>query len=174
MLAAAGVTRIQGILNGTTNYILGEMEKGADYLDALKDAQSKDYAEADPTGDVEGHDAAVKVVILANLVMNQGMTMTDFDCTGISGLTSADIESAKAANQRWKLIGTLENVDGRIQGSVKPVRVDATHPLYGVGGATNAITFSTDVLGDVSLIGPGAGRKETGYAIIGDILSFAR
>jgi homoserine dehydrogenase len=106
--------------------------------------------------------------------MNQGMTMTDVDCTGISGLTSADIESAKAENQRWKLIGTLENVDGRIQGSVKPVRVDATHPLYGVGGATNAITFSTDVLGDVSLIGPGAGRKETGYAIIGDILSFAR
>lgn len=173
LLTAAGVTRIQGILNGTTNYILGEMEKGADYADALKDAQAKGYAEADPTGDVDGHDAAAKVVILANLVMGQSMTMTDVDCTGISGITSDQIQSAQAANQRWKLIGTLENVDGKIKGSVKPVKVDATHPLYGVSAATNAIAFSTDLLGDITLIGPGAGRIETGYAVIGDILSFS-
>ncbi len=172
MLAAAGVTRIQGILNGTTNYILGEMENGADYADALKDAQAKGYAEADPAGDVDGHDAAAKVVILANLVMGQSMTMEDVSCVGISGLTSAQIQSAQAENQRWKLIGTLENVNGQIQGSVKPVKLDATHPLYGVSAATNAITYSTDLLGDITLIGPGAGRIETGYAIIGDILSF--
>ena len=172
MLAAAGVTRVRGILNSTTNYILGEMENGADYADALKDAQAKGYAEADPAGDVDGHDAAAKVVILANLVMGQSMTMEDVSCTGISGITRPQIESAQAENQRWKLIGTLENVDGQIQGSVKPVKVDATHPLYGVGGATNAITYSTDLLGDITLIGPGAGRVETGYAIIGDILSF--
>jgi homoserine dehydrogenase len=174
MLAAAGVTRIQGILNGTTNYILGEMEKGAEYADALQDAQAKGYAEADPTGDVDGHDAAAKVVILANLVMGQSMTMADVSRTGISGITSTQIQSAQAANQRWKLIGTLENVNGEIQGSVKPVKLDASHPLYGVRGATNAITFSTDLLGDVTLIGPGAGRIETGYAVIGDILSFSR
>lgn len=173
MLAAAGVTRIQGILNGTTNYILCEMEKGADYADALKDAQAKGYAEADPTGDVDGHDAAAKVVILANLVMGQSMTMADVNRTGISGITSAQIQSAQAENQRWKLIGTLENVNGEIQGSVKPVKLDASHPLYGVSAATNAITFSTDLLGDITLIGPGAGRIETGYAIIGDILSFS-
>jgi homoserine dehydrogenase len=172
MLAAAGVTRIQGILNGTSNYILGEMENGADYADALKDAQAKGYAEADPAGDVDGHDAAAKVVILANLVMGQSMTMEDVSCVGISGLTSAQIQSAQAENQRWKLIGTLENVNGQIQGSVKPVKLDATHPLYGVSAATNAITYSTDLLGDITLIGPGAGRIETGYAIIGDILSF--
>jgi len=172
MLAAAGVTRVQGILNGTTNYILGEMENGADYADALKDAQAKGYAEADPAGDVDGHDAAAKVVILANLVMGQSMTMEDVSCIGISGLTRAQIQSAQAENQRWKLIGTLENVNGRIQGSVKPVKLDATHPLYGVSAATNAITYSTDLLGDITLIGPGAGRIETGYAIIGDILSF--
>ncbi len=172
MLAAAGVTRVQGILNGTTNYILGEMENGADYADALQDAQAKGYAEADPAGDVDGHDAAAKVVILANLVMGQSMTMEDVSCIGISGLTRAQIQSAQAENQRWKLIGTLENVNGRIQGSVKPVKLDATHPLYGVSAATNAITFSTDLLGEITLIGPGAGRIETGYAIIGDILSF--
>jgi len=174
MLAAAGITRVQGILNGTTNYILGEMENGADYADALKDAQAKGYAEADPAGDVDGHDAAAKVVILANLVMGQSMTIEDVSCIGISGITSEQIQSAQAENQRWKLIGTLENVDGRIQGSVKPVQLDATHPLYGIGGATNAITYSTDLLGDITLIGPGAGRIETGYAIIGDILSFSR
>ena len=172
MLAAAGVNRVQGILNGTTNYILGEMENGADYADALIDAQAKGYAEADPTGDVDGHDAAAKVVILANLVMGQSMTMEDVSCTGISGITRPQIESAQAENKRWKLIGTLEEVSGEIQGSVKPVKVDATHPLYGVGGATNAITYSTDLLGEITLIGPGAGRIETGYAIIGDILSF--
>ena len=172
MLAAAGVTRVQGILNGTTNYILGEMENGADYADALKDAQAKGYAEADPAGDVDGHDAAAKVVILANLVMGQSMTMEDVSCTGISGFTRAQIQSAQAESQRWKLIGTLENVNGEIQGSVKPVKLDAMHPLYGVSGATNAITYSTDLLGDITLIGPGAGRIETGYAIIGDILSF--
>jgi len=173
MLAAAGVNRIQGILNGTTNYILGEMESGANYADALKDAQAKGFAEADPSGDVDGHDAAAKVVILANLVMGQSMTMSDVSCAGISGITSDQIQSAKTDNQRWKLIGTLENVDGEIQGSVKPVKLDATHPLYGIGGATNAITYSTDLLGDITLIGPGAGRLETGYAIIGDILSFS-
>jgi homoserine dehydrogenase len=174
MLAAAGVTRIQGILNGTTNYILGEMEDGADYADALQDAQAKGYAEADPAGDVDGHDAAAKVVILANLMMGQKMTIGDVSCTGISGITSAQVSSAQKENQRWKLIGTVENVNGQIQGSVKPVKLDAAHPLYGVGGASNAITYSTDVLGDVTLIGPGAGRIETGYAIIGDILSFSR
>ena len=172
MLAAAGVTRIQGILNGTTNYILGEMENGADYADALKDAQANGYAEADPAGDVDGFDAAAKVVILANLVMGQSMTMEDVKRIGISGVTRAQIQSAQAENQRWKLVGTLENVHGRIRGSVKPVKLDATHPLYGVGGATNAITFSTELLGEITLIGPGAGRIETGYAIISDILSF--
>lgn len=173
MLAAACITRIQGILNGTTNYILGEMEHGADYADALKDAQAKGYAEANPAGDVDGHDAAAKVVILANLMMDQKMTMADVSCIGISGITRTEIESAQTKNQRWKLIGTIENVNGQIKGSVKPVKLDSTHPLYGVGGATNAITYSTDLLGDVTLIGPGAGRIETGYAIIGDILSFS-
>ena len=149
------------------------VENGADYADALKDAQAKGYAEANPAGDVDGHDAAAKVVILANLMMDQKMAMGDVSCIGISGITRTEIESAQTKNQRWKLIGTIENVNGQVQGSVKPVKLDSTHPLYGVGGATNAITYSTDLLGDVTLIGPGAGRIETGYAIIGDILSFS-
>lgn len=172
MLAAAGVTRIQGILNGTTNYILGEMEGGADYADALRDAQAKGFAEADPSGDVDGHDAAAKVVILANLVMGERMTMNDVSCVGISAINSEQIQAAAGQNHRWKLIGTVERVDGEVRGSVAPERLAETHPLYGINGATNAITYSTDLLGDITLIGPGAGRVETGYAIIGDILSF--
>jgi len=173
-VAAAGVQRIEGILNGTTNYILTQMEEGADYETALADAQEKGYAEADPTGDVEGHDPAGKVVILGNLMMGLPLTMADVDCTGITGITADDIAAAKAAGERWKLIGKLEVVDGVPHASVKPERIPLEHPLAAIGGATNAITYSTDLLGQVTLVGPGAGRMETGFALIVDLLAIHR
>ena len=174
MLTAAGITRIQGILNGTTNFILGEMERGASYTDALQTAQEKGYAEADPSGDVEGHDAAAKVVILANLLMDQPMTLSDVDCTGIVELTIEDIKVARNNDQHWKLLATIESTeDGRFLGKVQPTKLNATHPLANIGGASNAISYTTDLLGDVTLIGPGAGRIETGYAVIADILAFS-
>lgn len=174
LLSAAGITRIQGIINGTTNYILSQMESGASYADALAEAQSKGYAEADPTGDVEGFDAAGKVVILANLLMGQSIGMADVERTGITRLTPADIAAAQAAGERWKLIGKVERLEGKVSASVLPTRLPISHPLASVGGATNAITFSTDLLGDVTLVGPGAGRLETGYALIGDLLALHR
>ncbi len=174
LLAAAGITRIQGILNGTTNYILTQMENGTSYADALADAQAKGYAEADPTGDVEGHDAVGKVVILANMLMNVPLKIADVERTGISGLTLDDIADAQANNERWKLIGTLERQNGNVQASVKPVRMSINHPLASVGGATNAITYTTDLLGEVTLVGAGAGRVETGYALVGDLMAIHR
>jgi homoserine dehydrogenase len=174
LLAAAGITCIQGIINGTTNYILSQMESGASYADALAEAQAKGYAEADPTGDVEGFDAAGKVVILANLMMGATLSMADVDRTGITKLTPEDIETARAAGERWKLIGKVEKVNGKVAASVCPTRLPVTHPLASVSGATNAITFSTDLLGDVTMVGPGAGRMETGYAILGDLLALSR
>jgi homoserine dehydrogenase len=174
LLAAARIRKIQGIVNGTTNYILTQMEAGATYAGALKDAQAKGYAEADPTGDVEGFDAAGKVVIMANLLMGQSLTLADVDREGITRLTPEDIAAAKAAGERWKLIGRVETIDGKVAASVKPTRLPIHHPLASVGGATNAITFSTDLLGDVTLVGPGAGRIETGYAIVGDLLAIHR
>ncbi|HSD84629.1 MAG TPA: homoserine dehydrogenase [Anaerolineae bacterium] len=174
LLSAARIRKIQGIVNGTTNYILTQMEAGTTYADALKDAQLKGYAEADPTGDVEGFDAAGKVVIMANLLMGQALTLADVDRQGITQLTPAEMVEAKAAGERWKLIGRVEMIGDKISASVKPARLPGTHPLASVGGATNAITFSTDLLGDVTLVGPGAGRIETGYAILGDLLAIHR
>ena len=174
LLAAARIRKLQGIVNGTTNYILTQMEAGATYADALKDAQAKGYAEADPTGDVEGFDAAGKVVIMANLLMGQSLTLADVDRKGITQLTPDDIAQAKAAGERWKLIGRVETIGREIAASVQPTRLPINHPLASVSGATNAITFSTDLLGDVTLVGPGAGRIETGYAIVGDLLAIHR
>ena len=174
-IAGAGVTRIEGILNGTTNYILTRMEAGLAYQDALAEAQEKGYAEADPAGDVEGHDAAGKVVILANLVMGEPLAMADVDCAGITGLRPDDVAAAADAGERWKLIGTVErDANGHVTARVAPERVPLDHPLAAVGGATNAITYTTDLLGPVTLVGPGAGRLETGYALIGDLLSIHR
>ena len=174
LLVGAGVHKVQGILNGTTNYILTQMESGATYEDALKDAQDKGYAEADPAGDVEGHDAAGKVVIIANLLMGLPLTMSDVACEGITKLTPDDINAAKKAGERWKLIGSVEKTAEGYNASVKPTRLPLTHPLASVADATNAVTYSTDLLGDVTLVGPGAGRTETGYALLGDLLAIHR
>jgi len=171
MLLAAGITKIQGILNGTTNYILGEMEAGLDYQVALTQAQALGYAEADPTGDVDGHDAAAKVVILGNLFMDLALTLSDVDCTGISLISAEDVAKASLQNKHWKLIGTVAKTETGFIASVKPEMVNKNHPLASISGATNAITYSTEILGDITLIGPGAGRLETGYAIIEDILT---
>lgn len=174
LLSAARITKIQGIVNGTTNYILTRMEEGNTYESALAEAQAKGYAEADPTGDVEGHDAVGKVVILANLLMGASLRINDVDRTGITGLTVQDIETARAAGERWKLIGTVEKTSAGVRASVQPTRLPISHPLAGVGGATNAITYTTQLLGEVTLVGPGAGRIETGYALIGDLLAIHR
>jgi homoserine dehydrogenase len=174
LLGAAGVSRVMGIVNGTTNYILTQMEGGAPYAEALAEAQAQGYAEADPTGDVEGFDAAGKVVILANVLMGASITMDDVDRKGITQLTPADIESAQAEGQRWKLIASVEKTADGVQASVRPTRLPITHPLASVSGPTNAVTFTTALLGDVTLIGPGAGRLATGYAILCDLLAIAR
>lgn len=180
-LAGCDIHEIKGILNGTTNYILTQMEGGQSYASALAEAQRLGYAEADPTADVEGWDAAGKAVILANVLLGGDLRVADVDRTGISGLTLADVETAKAAGERWKLIARVWREAGEDAGqirhstraSVRPTRLPLSHPLAGVSGAINACTFSTDLLGDVTLVGPGAGRMETGYAVLGDLLEIA-
>jgi homoserine dehydrogenase len=173
-LAGNEITAIKGILNGTTNYILSQMETGRSYEDVLKEAQELGYAEADPTADVEGFDALAKVTILANVVMNENLTPDQIECKGISNITLEDIKKAKSQNKRWKLIGEIKKDNNGVSASVAPVMIDLSHPLAGVNGATNAITFTTDLMGDVTIVGAGAGRIETGYSILTDILEIHR
>src|SRR3974377_1972133 len=148
LVSAVRIRSIQGIVNGTTNYILTQMEAGATYADALKEAQARGYAEADPTGDVEGFDAAGKVVIMANLLMGQALTLAGLDREGITRLTPEYSAAAKAAGERWKLIARVETNGGKIAVSVRPARLPVQHPLASVSGATNRITFLADLLGD--------------------------
>jgi homoserine dehydrogenase len=146
------------------------MEEGMSYEEALKKAQELGYAEADPTGDVEGYDARGKVTILANVVMNTSLKIEDVGCQGITKITLDDIAKAKEENCRWKLIGSVKREGDTVIASVAPEKLPLTHPLAGVMGATNAMTFTTDLLGDVSIVGAGAGRTETGYSILTDLL----
>lgn len=174
-LAGAGIHKIQGILNGTTNYILCEMEKGLDYEAALKQAQELGYAEADPSGDVEGWDALGKVVIMSNMVLNYPLTKDAVEREGITGITSDDIKQAAAEGKRYKLIATMTvNDDGSVTGSVKPEKLPLSHPLAGVSGPTNALTFQTKYVEDVTIMGPGAGKLATGFALLADLLEINR
>lgn len=170
-LAGCQIAEIQGIFNGTTNYILTRMEAGDTYASALAAAQQLGYAEADPTADVEGFDSLAKVAILANVLLGANLAVSDVPRQGITGLTPADIAQAQARGERWKLVGRISKAaDGTVRASVQPQTLPLTHPLANVGGVTNAITYTTDLLGPVTLVGPGAGRLETGFAILSDLL----
>jgi len=171
-LSGNSITGFKGILNGTTNYILTRMEEGMSYEKALKKAQELGYAEADPTGDVEGLDALGKVVILTNIVLGKNISWPDVKRQGITGISIDDIKQAKNQGQRWKLIGRAEiQKDGSVFASVSPEKLPLSDPLAGVNEAINALTFMTDELGPVTIIGPGAGKKETGFALLIDMIN---
>lgn len=173
-LAGCEVREMKGILNGTTNYILSEMEGGLSYADALRQAQELGYAEAVPDADVLGWDALAKVTILANVVFGGSLSPDDSPCEGITEITAEDITKAKADGKRYKLIGRVWRDGAEVKASVGPQLVEMSHPLAGVMGATNAMTVSTDALGDVTVVGPGAGRVETGYSMLVDLIYIGR
>jgi homoserine dehydrogenase len=172
-LSGCSVISMKGILNGTTNFILTEMEKGSDYAAALKEAQRLGYAEADPTMDVEGMDAAAKLAILANVLLGSNIKPGDVKRKGITSVSPLDIQDAKRKGERIKLIGRAEKEGERILAEVSPTPLPVSDPLANVMGVTNAITFKTDCLGDVTVMGPGAGRRATGYALLSDLISIA-
>lgn len=173
-LAGCDIREMRGILNGTTNYILTQMEGGMDYQAALAQAQQLGYAEAVPDADVLGWDALAKVTILANVVFGGALAPDDSPCQGITEITPDDIAEALADGQRYKLVGRVWRDGSGVHASVGPQLISLEHPLAGVGGATNAMTITTDALGDVTVVGPGAGRRETGFALLTDLLSIWR
>jgi homoserine dehydrogenase len=173
-LAGSEVLELKGILNGTTNYILTRMEEGLSYDDALKKAQELGYAEAVPDADVLGWDALAKVTILAKVMYDAKGDPFDFPCEGITKISSSDITEAKERGMRFKLIGKVWREGNLVKAAVAPEEVELDHPLAGVMGATNAVTVTTDTLGDVTIVGPGAGRRETGFSLLIDLIKIAR
>jgi homoserine dehydrogenase len=171
-LAASRVERIHGIVNGTTNYILTEMERsGLSYEEALGQAQTLGYAEADPTDDVTGRDAAAKMAILARLAFSTPVHLDQVVYEGIEHLTGEDIEYARDLGLGLKLIGTAERVDDGISVRVHPAFLYAGHPLASVHGPFNAVTVESEAITEVTLSGPGAGGPQTATAVLGDLVS---
>ena len=170
-LAGCDIQEIKGILNGTTNYILTRMEDGLSYEEALEKAQELGYAEAVPDADVLGWDALAKVTILAKCVFNAEGKPFDYPCEGITGITSGSIIEAKARDKRFKLIGKVWREGSIVKASVAPEEIDLMHPLASIMGATNAVTITTDALGDVTVVGPGAGKEPTGYSMLVDLIA---
>jgi homoserine dehydrogenase len=178
-LAGDKVTRILGIVNGTTNYVLDEMTTRAlDYDVAVKQAQDLGYAEADPTADVEGFDAAAKAAILASLAFHQRVPLEDVYREGISAITAADVAAAAESGHVIKLLAIAERAgegDGAgISVRVHPALVPFTHPLVGVHGAYNAVFVEAEAAGELMFYGRGAGGTPTASAVLGDIVSVAR
>lgn len=171
-LNANQIEEIIGIMNGTTNYILTNMtDRGLTYEEALKEAQEKGYAEADPTSDVGGFDAARKIAILAKLGFHAYVNVKDVSIEGIEGVTKEDIAHATAMGYAIKLLAVAEkNTDG-ISLAVHPAFVPKDHPLANVGGAYNAVYVSGNCVGDVMLYGQGAGSLPTASAVVSDIMN---
>lgn len=174
-IAGCTVIRLEGILNGTTNFILTKMDDDASsYAEALEEATSMGYAEADPSGDVEGWDAAGKISILAKVLFGKDIPVTEVDRQGITCITPEKIKEARESGFTVKLIAGLSNVNGVLYAYVTPKEIPLTHPLASIKGATNAVSIKTDNLGEITLIGPGAGRRETGQALLTDLIAMCR
>lgn len=170
------VTRVMGIVNGTTNYILTKMdEEGANYDDVLKEAQRLGFAESDPTADVEGHDAAAKIAILASLAFHTQVTIDDVFAEGISTLAKRDIEIAKAIDHVIKLLAIAEvSSDGKVSARVHPTLIPRHHPLAAVRNSFNAVFVEAKSAGELMFYGRGAGGAPTASAILGDLVAIAR
>src|SRR4030095_8100638 len=173
-LQANEISSVAGILNGTTNYILTSMEQqGQSFDDALKAAQQLGFAETDPTNDVEGFDVAYKITILASLAFGRFVDANTVYRQGISRITDIDIAMAKEFGYRIKLIGLARRGDGCLDVRAHPMLIPLHHPLASVEGASNAIFISGSAVGEVMLLGPGAGQMPTASAVVGDLINLA-
>jgi homoserine dehydrogenase len=177
-MAGARVRTLRGILNGTTNYILTAMAAGHNYAEVLAEAQAQGYAEADPTADVEGYDAVAKTLILATLLFGHTLKPEQVTRTGITAITREEMQQAIKEGKRIKLIASVQAVsdlaDTALDARVEPIALPLSDPLARVDGVMNAITFETDTLSAVTIIGPGAGRLQTGQGLLADLIAVTR
>jgi homoserine dehydrogenase len=179
-LAGDRIKRVLGIVNGTTNYVLDQMDAtGAGFDEAVEQAQALGYAEADPTADVEGFDAAAKAAILASLAFHTRVPASDVHREGITGVSAADVAAARSSDSVVKLLAICErtvDADGAEGVSVRvhPAMIPRSHPLAGVRGAFNAVFVESDAAGELMFYGQGAGGQPTASAVLGDLVSVAR
>ena len=174
-LTADEIEEIIGILNGTTNYMLSKMTfEGLEFDDVLKDAQSRGYAEADPTADIEGYDACRKIAILTSLVCGQQVDFEEIYTEGITKITATDIKYAKAMGRVIKLLATSKKVGDSYYAMVAPFMLSQQHPLFSVNDVFNAIFVHGNVLGDAMFYGSGAGKLPTASAVVADIVDIAK
>lgn len=170
-LTADKIEQINGILNGTTNYILTKMAKeGSDFADVLKEAQELGYAEKDPTADVEGYDACRKIAILTSLAYGQQVDYKDIYTEGITGITAEDFKYANALGAAIKIFGTSKKIGGKLYAMVAPQMIQSDNPLYAVNDVFNAICVTGNMLGDVMFYGKGAGKEATASAVVSDVV----
>src|SRR5919204_2124483 len=170
-LVATNVHRVLGIVNGTTNFILSQMERGGSYAAALAEAQALGYAEADPTDDVSGADAAAKMAILATVAFGSRVLVEDVDCRGITQVAEDHVAAAAEFGMVVRLVGIATLVDEAVDVRVQPAFVDRAHPLAAVDGAFNAVMLQGDAIREITLEGPGAGGIETASAVVADMVS---
>ena len=174
-LAGNGMTRVSGILNGTCNYILTEMEEtGAAFGEVLLDAQKLGYAEADPTADVGGFDAAHKLAIMAAIAFGRQVDFEGVEIAGVAGVSSEDIDAARDMGYRIRLIGTAERTSEGVAQRLRPCLTPVDSPLGSIEGVTNAVMLEGDAVGATVLAGPGAGGGPTASAVLADIVDAAR
>jgi homoserine dehydrogenase len=170
-LAGAHIERVHGIVNGTTNFILTEMAGGSSYEQALAEAQRQGYAEADPSEDVSGKDAAAKMAILARLAFGTPVHIDQVPYEGIERLQTDDLQYARELGLGLKLIGTAERRDGGLSVRVHPAFLYSGHPLASVSGPYNAVTVESEAIVEITMSGPGAGGRQTASAVLGDLIS---
>jgi homoserine dehydrogenase len=169
------ITKIMGIVNGTTNYIMTKMsQEGVSYADVLKEAQELGYAEQDPTSDVEGYDAAYKMAILSSLGFHVSVSMKDVEIRGISKVSQEDISYAKRLGYEMKLLGIADRQDDLISISVEPTLVRKSHPLASVNGVFNAVFVYGEAVGETMFYGPGAGEMPTATSVVADLVAVAK
>jgi homoserine dehydrogenase len=171
-LPGAQLQSFKAVLNSTTNLILTRMESGESFDDAVRYAQQIGIAETDPSGDIDGWDAAIKIAALATVLMDKPLKPGDVDRTGIRAITPEMVLAAKAEGKRYKLVCTAERDGDQVRGKVAPELVPVTSPMYGLEGTTSLIQFNTDVLGELTLIESDPGPHTTAYGLLADFYEY--
>jgi len=173
-LPAVDILGFRGIINTTAHYILTAMEAGRTWAQALADMQAEGIAEADPSFDVDGWDAAAKTAALVNVLMRGGVTPRTVERTGIRGLTPDDMQNAVRRGKRIRLVASAARRDGQIEARVAPVELDAADPLASLGGRQNQIVLDTDLLGPIGIQQLDGGLVQTAYALLSDLVTLSR